>query len=260
MKLGVCADPQNGLALVAAGFEFLELHVQNHLKTLEGDEAFGPALAAIRAAPIPALAANCFVPGSLKITGPEVDASALERYVRVALARAEQAGIETIVFGSGGARQVPEGTDRGQAWEQLVDFGRMVAPIAAAHGVTIVVEPLSVNDCNVLTSVGEAGRYVQEVDHPSFKLLVDSYHWARDGDSVEDILRYGPLLRHVHIATTESRLAPGFEPCDFGAFFGALRQAGYDGPVSIEGRWEDVEAQAGEAHAHLAQMVREAGW
>jgi sugar phosphate isomerase/epimerase len=258
MQLGVCADPQYGPALAEAGFSFLELHVQNHLRTLEDEEAYQAERARIGAAPIPALVANCFVPGSLKITGPDVEMPRLERYVETALSRAERAGIGTIVFGSGGARQIPEGYDRGQAWQQLVDFGKMVAPIAAEHHVTIVVEPLSKAECNVLTTVGESGRYVQEVDHPHFTLLVDAYHWSRDGDSFDDIVEYGPLLRHVHIATTDSRLAPGFEPCDFSEFFRALKMAQYDGPVSIEAGWDDIEAQAAEAYGHLEQIVQDA--
>jgi sugar phosphate isomerase/epimerase len=258
MQLGVCADPQHGPALADAGFAFLELHVQNHLKTLEDEKTFQSELARILDAPIPAAVANCFVPGNLKITGPDVDMAKLEAYVEIALSRAERAGIETIVFGSGGARRIPEGYDRGQAWKQLVDFGKMVGPVAAAHDVTIVVEPLCERECNVLTTVGESGRYVMEVDHPSFLLLVDAYHWSRDHDSFDDIVRYGPLLRHVHIATTDSRLPPGFEPCDFGEFFRALKLAGYDGRVSIEARWEDIEAEATEAYGHLERIVREA--
>ncbi len=135
----------------------------------------------------------------------------------------------------------------------------MVGPIAARHDVTIVVEPLSERDCNVLTTVGEAGRYVLDVDHPHFRLLVDAYHWSRDGDSFDDIVRYGSLLRHVHVATTESRLPPGLEPCAFAEFFRALNLAGYDGPVSIEARWEDIEDQAAEAYAHLERIAQEAG-
>ena len=130
MKLGVCADPKYGPALADVGFEFLELHVQNHLKTLEDEDAFLAERARIQGEPIPALAANCFVPGSLKITGPDVDMGKLEQYVEVALSRAERAGIETVVFGSGGARRIPEGTDRGEAWQQLVAFGKMVGPVA----------------------------------------------------------------------------------------------------------------------------------
>ena len=260
MKLGVCADPQHGPAIAEAGFSFLELHVQNHLKTLEDDDAFGSELARIRRASIPATAANCFVPGKLKITGPEADLAALEGYVKTAFARAQRGGIRTIVFGSGGARRIPKGYDRGQAWQQLVDFGKMIGPLAAEHDVVVVVEPLSKRECNVLITVGEAGRYVMDVDHPHVRLLVDSYHWSRDGDSADDIVRYGPLLRHVHVATTASNLPPGFEPCDFSDFFGALRRSAYAGPISIEANWENIETQAGDAFVHLERIVQDAGF
>jgi sugar phosphate isomerase/epimerase len=68
------------------------------------------------------------------------------------------------------------------------------------------------------------------------------------------------LIKHVHIATRDNRKPPGFEPCDFGAFFQALQEIGYDGRVSIESRWDDVAEQASKAYSHLAQLVADAGF
>ncbi len=255
MKLGVCADPQFAPALAAAGFDFIELNVQNHLKPLADEATFASELARIQAAALPTIAANSFVPGDLKITGPDVNTNALRQYVSVAFARAEQVGVKTIVFGSGGARHIPDDFDRDIAWQQLVEFGRMIGPLAQQRAVTVVVEPLNQRECNVLTSVREAGRYVQDVDHPHVRLLVDAYHWLLDDNDYEAILIYGDLLRHVHIATRDSRVAPGFEACDFSAFLRALKEAGYDGPVSIEGKWEDMAAQAKAAFETLQQLA-----
>jgi sugar phosphate isomerase/epimerase len=259
MELGVCADPKFGTALADAGFTFIELHVQNNLKTMEDEDAFQTEWARIQTSPIPAPVANCFVPGSLKITGPDADLGKLEAYVEIALSRAAAAGMDTIVFGSGGARRIPDGFDRGEAWKQLVAFGKLNGPIAKTNGITIVVEPLNLRECNVLTTVGESGQYVEDVGHPNFQLLVDAYHWLLDNDSYESIIRYGPLIKHVHIATDTSRKPPGFEPCDFGPFFQALKEIAYNGRVSIEGRWDDVEAQAAQAYSNLAQLVPGAG-
>ena len=259
MELGVCADPKFGTALANAGFTFVELHVQNNLKTMEDEATFQTEWARIQTSPIPAPVANCFVPASLKITGPEADLGKLEAYVEIALSRAAQAGMDTIVFGSGGARRIPDGYDRGEAWKQFVAFGKLIGPIAERQSVTIVVEPLNLRECNVLTTVGESGRYVEEVDHPYFQLLVDAYHWLLDNDSYDSIIRYGTLIKHVHIATDTTRKPPGFEPCDFGPFFQALQEIGYDGRVSIEGKWDDIPAQAVEAYGHLAQLVQDAG-
>ena len=48
-----------------------------------------------------------------------------------------------IVFGSGGARRIPDGFDRTRAWAQLVDFGRRIGPLAEERGVTIAMQDSS---------------------------------------------------------------------------------------------------------------------
>jgi sugar phosphate isomerase/epimerase len=259
MEYGVCGEPKVAGILAGTGYDFVELHVQRDLRTMEQEEAFLPRLREIKAAPVPAAVANCFVPGSLKITGPEVDVDALKRYVTTAFGRAQQAGIDTIVFGSGGARRIPEGFDRDSAWEQLVGFGSMIAPIAKHHDVTVVVEPLNRRECNVLNLVGECAEYVRQVDHPNVRLLVDAYHWALENDSYDDLVDALPLICHAHIATYKSRLAPGLEPCDFSEFFGALKEGGYDGRLSIEGKWPDLPGHAAKALAELKRFARAAG-
>ncbi|MBN1935466.1 MAG: sugar phosphate isomerase/epimerase [Anaerolineae bacterium] len=264
MRYGVCTDPINAPALAQAGFEFIELHVQNHLKTVgedAGEEAaFAPELARIQASALPCEAANCFLPGNLKITGTEVDMDALAVYVDLACARAARAGIQTIVFGSGGARRIPDGFSRDQAWRQLLDFGKMLGPVAQRHGVLIVVEPLNLRECNVFTTVGESAEYVRQVDHPYIRLLVDGYHWALDNDSYDDLVDSMPLIAHAHIATYASRKAPGLEACDFAQFFDALKKGGFDGRLSIEGRWDDMAKDAPKALEVLQAFARTAGY
>ena len=255
MQFGVCCAPEDAAPIAAAGFAFIEIHVQTHLKSMEDDASFDAYLPRLRGARPPCLAANCFVPPSLKITGPDADPARLAAYAATALTRARRAGLKTIVFGSGGARRVPEGFPRAAAWTQLLEFGAMVAALAAREGVTIVVEPLNRAECNILTGVGETAGYVREVNHPSFCLLVDAYHWMKDDDSYEDLLAAGPLLRHVHIATRASRLAPGGEPCDFSRFFGALHQARYQGPVSIECSSVDFASRAADYLAELQKLA-----
>ncbi|TFG73278.1 MAG: sugar phosphate isomerase/epimerase [Anaerolineales bacterium] len=255
MKLGVCVGPDQTKVFAEAGFAFVELHVQNHLKTMEDDHAFAGALHTIQSSVLPCCVANCFVPGSLKITGDSADMDALESYVTTALARAHTAGIDTIVFGSGGARQIPEGFDRGKAWHQLVDFGKMVGPIALQNKVTVVVEPLNHKECNVLNSVGETASYVEAVHHPAVRLLVDAYHMGVDNDIYGDIVTYGHYLSHVHIATIKSRRPPGLEPCDFTAFFTALRQAQYTGRISVEAGWEDGASEASVVYKALLSLT-----
>jgi sugar phosphate isomerase/epimerase len=245
MRFGVCADIVNAGILRASGWDFLELNVQTALIPLESDEAFAPNLERIRSSALPCLAANCFVPGSLKITGPSVDAAALKSYAATTVRRAEQAGIRTIVFGSGAARRVPDGFSRTAAFDQIADFLSSIAPSAADKGVTVVIEPLHNAECNILTTVDECGTLCERVGHPSIRLLVDSYHWFKDNDSTEAIIRYGRHIAHVHIGSVPGRKAPGLEPCDWSPFMDALRKTAYDGTVSIEAEWNSIASEAG---------------
>jgi len=259
MEYGICGDPSIAEIAAGAGYDYIELHVQRDLMTEDDAGSFSLHVAHLRSLAVRASVANCFVPGRLKITGPEVDMSALESYVTMALSRAEQAGIDMIVFGSGGARRIPDGFDRNAAWQQLVDFGQMVSPIADRHGVTIVVEPLRRQECNVFNSIGECARYVREIDDTRVRLLVDAYHWAQEDDSYEDLVNALDLIKHAHIATYKSRRAPGMEACDFVPFFRALKEGGYDGSLSIESRWDDMQHEAARALDEMKRQAAAAG-
>lgn len=255
MQYGVCGDPSVAACAAQAAFDFAEWSVGALLKPREPQAAFQAALAEVRAAKLPYPVLNCFVPADLKITGPQVNAAELQKYVATTCARAELAGVKVIVFGSGGARQVPQGFDQQEAHAQLVRFCAMLAPIAWQHGVTVVVEPLNRQECNVLTTVGECATLVREVAHPGLRLLVDAYHFFRDNDSYEDLVMHGDLLAHVHIATVSNRLAPGAEPCDFAPFFAALAKAGYNGRISIEGSIPNPETALPAAIALMRRLT-----
>lgn len=239
MQFGVCGDPTMAAVAGQASFDFAEWSVGALLKSREPHRAFQTTLDEVLAAELSYPILNCFVPSDLKITGPDVDIAKLTDYATTTFKRAEQAGVEVIVFGSGGARRIPEGFNLNEAHVQLVRFSSMLAPIAQCHGVTVVVEPLNQAECNVLTTVAECADLVREVAHPALRLLVDAYHLLRDSDSYDDIVANADLLSHVHIATGVNRLAPGAEPCDFVPFFGALAKGGYDGRISIEAKITD---------------------
>jgi sugar phosphate isomerase/epimerase len=246
MKFGVCGGPELAQIAKDAGYDFFEWSVGGLLNPREEENVFEAALAQAQAVGLPCPACNVFVPGDLKITGPDVHLPALEKFVATALHRAEKAGVERIVFGSGAARRIPDGFDRAQAWQQLVDFCRMMAPIAEAHKVIVVVEPLNLTETNVINTVSEGARLVRDVNHPNIRLLVDGYHWARDNDTLEGILDNASLLAHAHIATVDGRRPP--RPGDDCAdFFAALKKAGYQGRLSIEGNIENPQKELPQA-------------
>ncbi len=238
MLYGVCGGLEVAPVAKAAGYDFLESGVNGILKPREPRAEFEAVLEELQQCPLPLPVLNAFVPGDLRITGATVDAGRLEAHAATVFERAREAGVEHIVFGSGAARKADEGWDHDRAREQIVIFLKQIAPLAAANGVTVVIEPLRKEECNVINSTAQGAAIARAVGEPSIRLLVDGYHWACENDTVEAIVANGDLLTHAHLATLPNRAAPGVEPYDFAPFFGALADAGYKGRISIEGRFD----------------------
>jgi D-psicose/D-tagatose/L-ribulose 3-epimerase len=214
------------------------------------DEYYARLRERVRALRVPVRAANSFFPSALKITGPEIDPVAQTAYARRCLDRLSELGIRIVVFGSGGARRVPEGFSRDEAMTQLVAFGRRVADEAAPRGITVVLEPLRRQESNIVNSVAEGLAIVRAVDRPAFRILSDFYHLAEEKEDPAVLREAGDLLRHVHIANPKGRVFPKRpDEADYAPFVRALRDIGYRGGVSVEARTEDFARDAPEAIA-----------
>lgn len=236
IKFGICAGPDRAAAAKEAGWDYIEGSTQSLFQGLLEDAQWTGG-EVIKASPLRVPAANVLVPGDLKITGPTADLEKLRAYMTRALKRAGQSGTRTLVFGSGGARNVPDGFDRERARQQIIEFVRMSAEIAATHGVTIVAEPLNRGECNIINSVEEGMTYVKAVNHPNFQCLVDSYHFWLEREPLGNLKRAMPSIKHVHVADEQGRVAPGQSGnSDYRPFFQILKAGGYDGMISVEGK------------------------
>jgi sugar phosphate isomerase/epimerase len=163
-----------------------------------------------------------------------------------------------LVFGSGGARALPEGFPRARAEEQFVELLKRLAPEAEKSGVTIVVEPLHKKECNFINSLAEGAEMVERCGHPSVQLLADVFHMLRDGEPAGEILRFGRMLRHTHIAEKEKRTAPGTAGDDFRPYLRALRQVNYLGRMAIECSLPDLAADSRRGLEALRRQYAEA--
>lgn len=159
--------------------------------------------------------------------------TALE-YARAALERAGRLGVEVVVFGSAPAKNVPQGFPYAEAWKQLVALLRRLGPIAAEHGITIAIEPISRPESNFINRLVDGLRLAREVRHPNVQVLVDYYHLKRELESPEVILEAGKMLRHVHFASFAGRTFPKVWDAGLMGFFACLERAGYRGRCSVE--------------------------
>src|SRR5262245_17861718 len=132
MHFGICTSYDNADDVKASGWDFIEECVQTfHQGLLPDEEWHGMDKLQISALPVPA--ANMLVPGDLKITGPAVDSQKLHTYITRVIERAGKTRTLRLVFGSGNARNVPDGFDREAAKQQILDFLRFSAPLLAKH-------------------------------------------------------------------------------------------------------------------------------
>jgi sugar phosphate isomerase/epimerase len=257
-RFGVCVPLKLSAEARQQGWDFTEDNVQS-LFTGKLPDAEYTGLEKVKAAALPVAAANCLVPGDLKITGEAADLAALKAYMTNVLRRAGEAGTKTLVFGSGGARNVPEHFDRQRARQQIIEFASMSATLAANYGVTLVVEPLNRGECNIINSVGEAMDYVRTVNHPNLKCLVDTFHFWKESEPLEHLKEAASQLRHVHVADLAGRVGPGLSgTSDYRPVFAILKAAGYTGAVSVEAIGFDLARDGNKVLAHLRRAWEEA--
>jgi sugar phosphate isomerase/epimerase len=243
-EIGVCTGVNNAEMLAQMGYDYIEEGVRSFLVPQHDEEAFLKNLEVASKAPIPVKACNSFLPGDLKSVGPDAVHPEILEYSRTTFRRAQKAGVEHIVFGSGGSRRIPDGFSQQEATNQFISLLKQMAPIAGEYNVIIVLEPLRSGETNFINTVAEGAVIVEKVNHPNFRLLADIYHMLMEDEGPESIINHASLLHHMHIAEKEGRSIPGTHGEDFTPYFEAMRKANYRGRISIEGRWESMEAQA----------------
>ena len=122
-----------------------------------------------------------------------------------------------------------------EAYDILVSLIRtMIAPMAEDNGITILIEPLSYGECNIINTLEEGSRLVTDVSHPAFSLMADLLHMQNNGENPAILEEVLPLIKHVHIAEKDRVLpADGFS--DYAARgLSILESMGYDGDISYE--------------------------
>jgi sugar phosphate isomerase/epimerase len=234
MRIGLCCGLGQLAMAQEAGYEYAEMAVTGVLIPEASEAEFAPNRAAVLASPIPVEAFNCFVPGHMKVTGPEVDLDRVQAYMEVAVRRVHECGARIVVFGSGGARSMPEGFSKPKARVQYLDAVRIAGDIGAQYGVTIVLEPLLAGACNVFNLVCEGAAFIDTLEHPHVKLLTDLFHFEAGGEPYSNIVAAGARFGHVHLATPAIPETGEGKAYDFAGFLTALQQAGYDGRISVE--------------------------
>ena len=124
--------------------------------------------------------------------------------------------------------------DKEGDWKRSVKNVRTVGKIAQECGVDYCLEVLNRFEGYLLNTCAECRQFVEEVDVPAVKIMLDTFHMNIEEDSMtEAILLAGDRLGHFHVGENNRRL-PGQGNLPWYQIGSALRAIGYDKNVVME--------------------------
>ena len=148
----------------------------------------------------------------------------VQEYVKRAIDRAVKLGSRVIVFGSSGAKNVPEGFPYDRAFGQIADALRMIDIYAASAGIHIAIEPLNRQESNIIQNLEEGKKLMTEAGGPSIRLLADYYHFMLEKEPLETLKKRIPDIVHVHFADPDGRSFPKESRKEYEDFFAVLKE------------------------------------
>jgi len=243
MRYGNCISYKNTKhikILKETGFDYIETSLAP-LYTAEKSELID-LLNALEKNNIKCEAVNVLFPGDISLTGENVDYKKIEDYINGVFEKTKELKFKNVVFGSGGARKVPDGFDKNKATEQIIQVVKnYLLPAAEKYDFILAIEELNKGETNILNSVDEVEYIINKINNPRIKLLADLFHIALENYDVEKLSEKSEIIAHCHIANPfDNRYYPqktdSSESIElYKNFFGSLKNAGYDNKISIEG-------------------------
>jgi sugar phosphate isomerase/epimerase len=128
--------------------------------------------------------------------------------------------------------------------EVLLDGLAELGAHAEQAGVAVLLEPLNRYEDHMVNTVAAAGELAAASGSPAVRVLADTYHMNIEEDDPCAALRAArERLGAVHLSDS-GRHQPGTGHVPFGAIVAALREIGFDGPLSVECRLRGEPEQA----------------
>ncbi len=150
-------------------------------------------------------------------------------------------------------------------------FGRLVkslerlAEYAEKKNVTLVLEPLTVYESNVICGLRDLDRALTAVDRPNLAGMCDlAVPFTTGEPAAEYVARLGDKFKYLHIidndGASDSHILPGDGSIPLAEVLGEIRTAGYDGQATIElvtGYLKEPSVYAGMAVKRIRKALEE---
>jgi D-psicose/D-tagatose/L-ribulose 3-epimerase len=140
-------------------------------------------------------------------------------------------------------QQTPD--ERARDVDLLVKNLATLAKYAGDKGVVLGIEPLNRFETSFINIADQVIEVIDRVNHPSCKVMLDSFHMNIEEKSLGAAIRKVGAARLAHFHACENdRGAPGSGNVTWHEVAEALKDIGYDGPVVIESFTNKVKSIA----------------
>lgn len=140
-----------------------------------------------------------------------------------------------MVFGSPMQRETAGGLSPQQATTHFIDGVRSITGHLEDLGVTLLVEALPSEQCDVIGSLDEAIKVVRAVNSPAVRSMFDSHNAIEETTPHAELVeKHWDFIRHIHINELDgSYVRPG-GGYDFKPVLQIAKDRKFDGWVSME--------------------------
>lgn len=256
MKFGVCVgtDIEKMKYIKSLGYDYAESHCQEIARK---DKEY---LDEMKSTGLPVVAANCFI--GMRIVGEEKDEAKIKEYLETLFENASYLGLEYLVFGSSGARRIPEGMSLEEGRAQIVDFLKnLVVPLAEKYNLPVAIEPLRPEECNAINTIADGVEIAKRVDSPYVKVLADVAHMFVQNENMESLLDFKDWVVHAHTSNPDpdpsldcKRIYPKIgDKFSQASFVNALKAIGVE-HCSIEANVLEFDSDAKDAYEVLKEL------
>ena len=186
---------------------------------------------------------NNAIPFGMPVIGPSRNGETIASYVERSILLAKRFNTSLITLNGASKRY----TNSSFLWEtegiqQYIEFIRAFASAGRKYGVHLAIEPINDAEQSYINKVSAALCVANKSCISDLSIIVDTYHFWKQGDCMEDLLAICPnKLSHIHIAAGKERVFPkNIHRHEIESFLEPLLKAGYcGGRVSIEAYCEE---------------------
>jgi hydroxypyruvate isomerase len=171
--------------------------------------------------------------GLAAVPGREAD---FEAAIEEALSYATVLGNNCVHAMSG---VVPQGASWDAHRATIIANLKRAAPVAAAQGKTLIIEPINTRDIPgyFLNYQAQARAIIDDVGADNVRLQFDLYHCQiMEGDLAMHMRDYIDIIAHMQIAGTPGRHEPNVGEVNYPFLFDLMDELGYTGWVGCEYR------------------------